>query len=140
MKTKRVDPNVDGHTSDRGAPDLPAAHGPSGESRAPLDLELLESEGRYRTLFNLVPVAVYACDAAGVIQNFNQRASELWGRAPAPGDTDERFCGSFKLFRSDGTFLPHHLCPMAEVVSGKVSEVRDAEVLIEGGLTARGLP
>jgi PAS domain S-box-containing protein len=29
------------------------------------------------------------------------------------------------------TFMPHDLCPMAEVVSGKLSEVRDAEVLIE---------
>ena len=90
-----------------------------------------ESEERYRTLFDLVPVAVYSCDAAGVIQKFNRRAAELWGREPALGDTDERFCGSFKLFRPDGSFMPHEQCPMAEVVSGKISEVRDAEVLIE---------
>jgi len=68
-----------------------------------LDLELGESEKRYHTLFNLVPVAVYCCDAAGVIQNCNRRAVELWGRQPAPGDTDERFCGSLKLFRPDGS-------------------------------------
>ena len=37
---------------------------------------------------------------------------------PAPGDTDERFCGSFKLLRPDGSLLPHEHCPMAEVVSG----------------------
>jgi two-component system CheB/CheR fusion protein len=55
----------------------------------------------------------------------------LWGRAPAPGDTDERFCGSFKMFRQDGTFMPHGQCPMAEVVSGKISDVRDQEVVIE---------
>ena len=89
------------------------------------------SEARYRTLFDLVPVAVYACDAAGVIQQFNSRAAELWGREPAEGDTDERFCGSFKLFRPDGSFMPHEQCPMAEVVSGKIACVRDAEVLIE---------
>ena len=47
------------------------------------------------------------------------------------GDTDERFCGSFKLFRPDGSFMPHEQCPMAEVVSGKLAHVRDAEVLIE---------
>jgi two-component sensor histidine kinase len=47
------------------------------------------------------------------------------------GDTDERFCGSFKLFRPDGSFMPHEHCPMAEVLSGKISEARDAEVLIE---------
>jgi PAS domain S-box-containing protein len=92
---------------------------------------LRESEDRYRTLFDLGPVAVYSCDASGVIQTFNRRAAELWGREPASGDTDERFCGSFKLFRPDGSFMPHEQCPMAEVVSGKIAEVRDAEVLIE---------
>ena len=89
------------------------------------------SEERYRTLFELGPVAVYSCDALGVIQNFNRRAAELWGRAPALGETDERFCGSFKLFGPDGGFMPHEQCPMAEVLSGKISEARDAEVLIE---------
>lgn len=92
---------------------------------------LRESEERYRTLFELGPVAVYSCDDTGVIQQFNRRAAELWGREPAPGDTDERFCGSFKLFRSDGSFMPHEQCPMAEMVSGKISVVNDMEVLIE---------
>ena len=90
-----------------------------------------ESEERYRTLFDLVPVAVYSCDASGEIQKFNRRAAELWGREPASGDTDERFFGSFKLFRPDGSFLPHDLCPMAEVLIGKIPDARDAEVLIE---------
>jgi PAS domain S-box-containing protein len=92
---------------------------------------LRDSEERYRTLFELGPVAVYSIDTTGVIQNFNRKAAELWGREPALGDTDERFCGSFRLFRPDGSFMPHAQCPMAEVVSGKRSEARDAEVLIE---------
>jgi PAS domain-containing protein len=96
-----------------------------------LHRDLRESEERYRTLFDLVPVAVYTIDREGVIQNFNRRAAELWGREPALGDTDERFCGSYKLFRPDGTFMPHPECPMAQVVTGAVSEVRDAEVIIE---------
>ena len=92
---------------------------------------LRESELRYRTLFELGPVAVYSCNASGVIQHFNRRAAELWGRAPAHGVTDERFCGSFKMFRPDGTFMPHEQCPMADVLSGKIPEVRDGEVHIE---------
>ena len=99
--------------------------------RKQAEAALRESEERFRTLFDLGPVAVYYCDASGVIQNFNHRAAELWGRAPAPGDTDERFCGSFKMFRPDGSFMPHKQCPMAEVVSGKLGEVHDQEVLIE---------
>ena len=89
-----------------------------------------QSEEHYRVLFDLGPVAVYSCNVSGVIKEFNNRAVELWGRTPALGDTDERFCGSFKMFRPDGSFMPHEQCPMAEVVSGKISEVRDAEVLI----------
>jgi PAS domain S-box-containing protein len=103
----------------------------SREAIDTLNLDLRESEERYRTLFDLVPVAVYTIDSAGVIQTFNRRAAELWGREPALGDTDERFCGSYKLFRPDGTFMPHAQCPMAEVVTGKLAEVRDAEVIIE---------
>ena len=90
-----------------------------------------QSEERYRTLFNLGPMAVYTIDTSGVIQDFNRHAAELWGREPELGDTDQRFCGSFKMFRPDGRFMPHDQCPMAEVVSGKISEARDAEVLIE---------
>lgn len=92
---------------------------------------LRESEERYRSLFEMGPVALYSCDASGVIQKFNRRAVELWGRKPTLGETGERFCGSFKLFRPDGTFIPHAKCPMADVVSGKIAAVHDAEVMIE---------
>lgn len=92
---------------------------------------LRESQGRYRTLFDLAPIAVYSCDASGVIREYNNRAADLWGRKPAPGDTDERFCGSFKMFRPDGSFMPHEQCPMGDVLWGKVPGVHDGEVHIE---------
>jgi signal transduction histidine kinase len=96
-----------------------------------LNRALSDREERYRALFEMGPIAVYSCDSSGVIDNFNRRAAELWGRTPAPGDTDERFCGSYKLFRPDGSFMPHEQCPMAEVVGGTLTEARDQEVLIE---------
>jgi len=96
-----------------------------------LNGELRASEERYRILFDLGPVAVYSIDTSGLIENFNRRAAELWRRQPATGDTEERFCGSFKLFHPDGSIMPHEQCPMAEVVTGRVETVNDAEVVIE---------
>jgi PAS domain S-box-containing protein len=87
------------------------------------------SEENYRILFNLGPMAVYSVDTSGLIQKFNQRAVELWGRKPAPGDRD-RFCGSFKMFRPDGKIMPPSQCPMSEVVSGKIPVVCDQEVVV----------
>ncbi len=92
---------------------------------------LHESEERYRALFEMGPVAIYSCHASGVIQNFNRRAAELWGREPALGDNNERFCGAFKLFLPDGSYMPHDQCPMADVLSGKMPEARDVEVHVE---------
>ena len=104
-------------------------HDVAADSRA--DDGVRWNEERYRTLFDLGPVAVYSCDASGVIQEFNRRAVELWGCEPAAGDTDKRFCGSFKLFRPDGRFMPHDQCPMAEVITGTLLEACDEEVVIE---------
>lgn len=102
-----------------------------------LDLDLRESEARYRTLFDFAPFAVYAIDTTGVIVDFNRRAAELWGREPALGDTDERFCGSYKLFRPDGTYMPHAECPMALVVTGALAESTTGRSS-SSGPTARG--
>jgi PAS domain S-box-containing protein len=92
---------------------------------------LRENEERYRTLFDLAPIAVYSCDVSGVIRDYNNRAAELWGRRPEFGDTDERFCGSFKMYRPDGSFMPHEQCPMGDVLTGKVPGIHDGEVHIE---------
>jgi PAS domain S-box-containing protein len=91
---------------------------------------LSESELRFRRLVELMPVAVYVCDASGIIQIYNQRAAELWGREPELGDPAQRYCGSLRLYSADGTLVPHEKSAMAEVLRTGV-QVRDLEVLME---------
>lgn len=86
---------------------------------------------RYQSLLDSDSTGVYSCDATGMITFFNKHAAELWGRKPALGDTDERFCGAHMLYRVDGSFLPHDQCPMAAVLAGKVTGIYGAEVQVE---------
>jgi PAS domain S-box-containing protein len=81
-------------------------------------------------LWNLLPAAAYACDRTGMLVRFNRRAVELWGREPNIGDPGERFCGAYRLHRLDGVPLPHHNCPMGDVLRTGVP-VRNQEVVIE---------
>ena len=99
--------------------------------RRSIEATLRESEERFQTLFQLAPVGVYSCDATGKIKDFNRRAAEMWGREPALDDPDERYCGSVKLFRLDGSFMPRDQCPMADVLTGRTPEVRDMELVVE---------
>ena len=89
-------------------------------------------------LFEQLPFAVYVCDRDGLILRYNRRAADLWGRSPKLGDPNERFCGSFRMFRPDGRLLPHHQCPMADVLRTGVS-VREQEVHIERPNGLRGI-
>jgi PAS domain S-box-containing protein len=89
------------------------------------------SEERYRTLFDLVPVAVYTCDANGVIRDYNRRAVELWGREPGQNGEKPRFCGSYKIYYPDGRYMPHKECPVARLLRGEKLKAEDLEIVVE---------
>jgi len=93
--------------------------------------KLRRSEERYRTLFDLVPVAVYTCDADGIIQEYNQRAVELWGGEPGQNGETPRFCGSHKIYYPDGRLMPHEECPMARLLRGEKLKAKDLEIIVE---------
>jgi PAS domain S-box-containing protein len=91
------------------------------QERSAPDLRLLKSlaPDGWRTppaeFLELLPVAIYACDAAARILWFNSRAADLWGRTPRAGDDSELYCGSYKLY-FDGHLTAHEQTPMAEVL------------------------
>jgi PAS domain S-box-containing protein len=81
-------------------------------------------------LLDAVPGAVCLCDADGWLVRYNTEAVQLWGREPQLDHHRERFCGSHRLHRVNGTSLPHEDCPMADAVrTGQAT--RNAEVVIE---------
>jgi PAS domain S-box-containing protein len=93
--------------------------------------KIRESQKLYRNLFDLVPVAVYTCDANGVIREYNRRAVELWGREPGQNGEKPRFCGSYKIYYPDGRYMPHQECPMARALRGEKLKAEDLEIIVE---------
>ena len=99
-------------------------------TRLPPSSDLLNL-GSQTSLIELFPMAAYAVQAPdGVIVWFNSRAAQLWGRVPALGDTDERFCGAYKLYYPDGTRMAHCDTPVALALKTGAS-VHEQEVIIE---------
>jgi PAS domain S-box-containing protein len=93
--------------------------------------QIQQSEKRYRALFDLVPVAIYVCDADGIIREYNQRAVELWGAEPGGNGNGPKFCGSHKIYHPDGRLMPHEECPMARALRGEKLSPKDLEIVVE---------
>jgi PAS domain S-box-containing protein len=82
----------------------------------------------YRRLLEKLPAGAYTCDADGLITYYNRHAIQLWGREPKLNDTVDRFCGSFRLYLSDGTPIPHDECWMARAL--RTGQDYDGEEII----------
>jgi PAS domain S-box-containing protein len=67
----------------------------------------------FRRLLETLPAGAYTCDPEGLITYFNPAAVRLWGRTPMLNDPEDRFCGSFRLFSTDGNPITHDRCWMA---------------------------
>lgn len=100
---------------------------PLSARRNPTEYEVLLTAGA--STLEAIPGAVYLCDAEGLLVAYNSEAAALWGRSP-DADRKERFCGSHRLFHSNGTLLPHEDCPMATALR-EGTPTRNGEVTIE---------
>ena len=92
------------------------------------EARLLESERKLQDLLAAIPAAIYTTDAEGKITYFNQAAVDLAGRTPTLGS--DEWCVTWKLYRPDGTFLPHDECPMA-IALKEGRPIRGAEAVAE---------
>lgn len=71
----------------------------------------------FRAVLDGLPAAIYTTDAIGRITYYNEAAATLWGHRPQLGTSE--WCGSWKLFRPDGSELLHAECPMALAIQDK---------------------
>ena len=95
-----------------------------------IDPALYRSELHFRRLLDRFPAGAYTCDAAGLITYYNQQAVVLWGREPKLNDPADRFCGSFRLFLTDGTPITHDRCWMARALKEEKG-FNGEEIIIE---------
>jgi PAS domain S-box-containing protein len=96
--------------------------------RKKVEAELRESERRLQELLAAIPAAIYTTDANGKITYYNEQAVALAGRTPTLGS--DEWCVTWKLYRPDGTPLPHGECPMAIALKeGRL--IRNAEAIAE---------
>src|SRR6185312_8509351 len=98
------------------------------EEQGRLLADITQSEHTVRELLNALPAAIYTTDAEGRLTFFNRAAEELAGRKPEIGK--DNWCVTHRLYRTDGTPLPHDQCPMAVAVRER-RPIRDVEAIAE---------
>ncbi|MDQ3079101.1 MAG: PAS domain-containing protein [Pseudomonadota bacterium] len=81
------------------------------------------------TLFEVLgglPAPTYAIDCEGTITYFNHACIELAGRTPVCGR--DKWCVTWKVYTTDGEFVPHDQCPMAVAIREKRA-IRNVEAV-----------
>src|SRR5215813_6184016 len=78
------------------------------------DAPAMPLSGHFREILEVLPVAVYMADIQGRIIYYNPAAVALWGCCPELGKSE--WCGAWKLYKPDGTPMPHDECPMAVAI------------------------
>ncbi len=89
---------------------------------------LRASAQRFRSLVQDLPAAIYTCDVSGRITLFNDAARTLWGRAPEL--YRQQWCGSWRLYRPDGSPLALSESPMALTLKQGRTVIGD-ELIVE---------
>jgi PAS domain S-box-containing protein len=91
----------------------------------------LSSSDRFESLLEAGAAALYSCDATGLITYYNKKATELWGCAPAPGESEEQFCRRIMFVRTGDKYMPCDRSPVTDILVGKVPGIYDVEVYVK---------
>ncbi len=78
-------------------------------------------------ILDMLPIATFICDVRGTILQYNKHAVDIWGRAPAPGQTHAAFTAQATYTYLDGTPVERPL--LTQVLETGVP-MRDAERMV----------
>ncbi|MEN3230177.1 hypothetical protein PUR21_21450 [Methylorubrum rhodesianum] len=79
-------------------------------------------------LLQKISAPLYTTDVEGWLTYYNDAAAELWGRHPVLGE--ERWCGSWRIYDTDGKLLPREQWPLA-VAFQQSSAVYGRQAILE---------
>jgi PAS domain S-box-containing protein len=84
-------------------------------------LNALSTESDWRSILDELPAPIYITDPQGAVTYWNRACIALAGRVPQLGE--DRWCVTWQIYTTDGEFMPHDQCPMAEAIRDR-REVR----------------
>ena len=93
--------------------------------------KLIENEGRFRTLFNNWPVAMYFCDDKGKIKAHNRVAAEIWQKEPSFEQNIKDFRADLKYHTPDNTLIPFDQTYIVKVLNGVLPYARNKDFILE---------
>ena len=82
----------------------------------------------FHEVLDRLPAPIYVTDNDGTITYFNDACVALAGRTPECGR--DKWCVTWKIYTTEGEFLPHDQCPMAVAIREKRA-VRNVEAIAE---------
>jgi PAS domain S-box-containing protein len=82
----------------------------------------------FHEVLDHLPAAIYSTDPAGTVTYFNRACVSLAGRKPQVGI--DKWCVTWKIYTTEGEYLPHDACPMAVSIREE-RPVRDVEAVAE---------
>jgi hypothetical protein len=105
----------------------------TSEQTAPCLIELAASAIRslpqaFPEVLDQLAAPIYSTDPDGTLTYFNKACITLAGRTPRVGA--DKWCVTWKIYKTDGKYLPHDACPMAVAIRERRS-IRGAEAIAE---------
>ena len=85
-------------------------------------LTALSTEADWRAVLDELPAPIYTTDGEGAVTYWNRACVDFAGRVPQLGQ--DHWCVTWRIYTTEGEFMPHDRCPMAEAIR-KREVIRD---------------